>query len=84
MKAKVKKGHDLLFSEGISNKWNNLKDCMIINFKNKYTYKNFSQKNNHLLIDTTEGHIVIVFCGEIPKLQFDHFEKDQLVLNIVN
>lgn len=35
MKAKVKKGSDLLFSEGYSNKWNDIKTKMIINFMDK-------------------------------------------------
>lgn len=92
MKAKVKTGGEILFSEGCSNKWdkitdsmewNKMTDCMIINFMNKYTYNSFKQENNHLLIDTTEGEIDIVFTGETPKLEFDDFCKDQLVLKII-
>jgi hypothetical protein len=82
MKAKVKSGDHLLFTKGYSNKWDNLKDKMIINFLNKNTYINFKQKDNHLFIETTEGMVDIVFTGEIPELTFDHFEKEQLVLNI--
>ena len=83
MKAKIKNGEQILFTEGFSNKWDNITDCMIINFKNKYTYISFKQLKNHLFIDTTEGEIDIVFTGEIPKLEFEHFEKDQLVLNVI-
>lgn len=83
MKAKIKSGNQILFSEGYSNKWDKITDCMIINFMNKYTYNSFKQVKNHLFIDTTEGEIDIVFTGEVPKLEFDNFCKDQLVLKVV-
>jgi hypothetical protein len=83
MKAKIKKGHSLLFTEGYSNKWDNIDKTMIINFMNKYTYNSFKQVKNHLLIDTTEGCVDIVFTGEVPKLEFNNFEKDQLVLRTI-
>jgi hypothetical protein len=57
---------------------------MIINFNNKDTYNSFKQVKNHLFIDTTEGEIDIVFSGEVPKLEFDNFCKDQLVLKVVD
>lgn len=80
MKAKVKAGKELLFNEG--NHWNNLKDNIIINFNDKNIYKRFKQKDNHLLIFTTKGLINIVFCSEVPTLEFNNYEKDQLILNI--
>ena len=83
MKAKIKSGNQILFSEGYSNKWDKITDNMIINFMNKYTYNSFKQVKNHLFIDTTEGEINIVFTGEVPKLEFDNFYKDQLVLKVV-
>jgi len=83
MKAKIKTGSQLLFNEGVSNKWNNIDDYMIINFIRKYTYDSFKQIKNHLLINTTEGEIDIVFTGVIPVLEFDNFCKDQLVLKII-
>jgi len=83
MKAKIKSGKELLFCEGVSNNWNNLKDKMIINFMDKYTYKSFFQQKNHLYINTTTKTIDIIFSSEIPILEFDHFEKDQLVLKII-
>ncbi len=83
MKAKIKSGEEILFSGGCSNEWNNLKDNMIINFINKYTYISFKQVKNHLLIDTTEGEVDIIFTSEIPKLEFGNFCKDQLVLKIL-
>lgn len=82
MKAKIKKGDEILFSEGASNNWEKIEDCMIINFMNKYTYKSFKQTKSHLLIDTSEGEVDIVFTGEVPILEFEGFYKDQLVLNI--
>ena len=80
MKAKVRKGNDLLFPRPDFFEVYNGK--MIINFCNKYTYKSFSQKENHLLIDTTEGVVDLVFTGETPKLEFAEFEKDQLILSV--
>lgn len=83
MKAKIKSGGEILFTEGCSNDWTYSNDMMIINFMNKYTYKSFKQKNNHLYIDTTEGLVDIVFSSEVPKLEFDHFEKEQLILQVI-
>ena len=83
MKAKIRKGQEFLSKQGHCICWNNLSNDMIINFISKYTYLSFIQINNHLIIETTEGQIDIVFTGEVPKLQFDHFEKDQLVLRII-
>ena len=80
MKAKIKQGHHLLFTKGESNNWKKLKDHMIINFNDKYSFISFKQRRNHLLIDTTQGLVDVVFCGETPNLTFSHYEKDQLVL----
>ena len=82
MKAKIKSGGEMLFSEGFSNDWCDLKDSMIINFMDKYTYKSFRQKGRQLLIETTDKEVVIVFPGDIPVLEFEGFCKDQLVLKI--
>ena len=76
MKAKIKSGHQILSF----NKWDKIADTMIINFANKNTYKSFQQKKNHLLIDTTDGTVDIVFCSEVPTLAFKTFDKDQLIL----
>lgn len=80
MNAKIRRGSELLFCEGESNKYYKLKNEIIINFNDKYTYKSFKQIKNHLLINTTQGEVDIVFTGEPPNLEFDFFEKDQLVL----
>lgn len=88
MQVRIKKGHDLLslpFGDIIE-----IHKCihsldkyiLIINFKNKYTFIDFTQKGNHLLIDTEEGEIDLVFTGEIPVLEYDTFCKDQLILKI--
>jgi len=82
MKAKVKTGHELLFMNGKSNNWNPIKDYMVINFNSRWTFTEFKQKRNHLVIETTDGDIDIVFTGETPKLTFSHYEKDQLVLKV--
>lgn len=81
MKAKVKKNKKLL---SVPYQWKNISNTMIINFVNRYTYLSFKQQQNHLLINTTEGIVDIVFIGETPQLEFDYFEKDQLVLNVIN
>ena len=82
-KAKVKSGQHLLFTQGFSNKWSDIKDKMIVNLIDKYTYLSFSQKKNHLFIETTLGKIDIVFTGEPPKLEFESYCKDQLILKII-
>lgn len=82
MKAKIKAGGEMLFTIGCSNDWSNLKDTMIINFTDKYTYKSFKQKGRQLLIETTDEEVVIIFPGDIPVLEFESFCKDQLVLKI--
>jgi len=84
MKAKIRSGDKILYSEGCSNKWDKIDDCMIINFMNKYTYISFKQVKNHLFIDTTEGEIDIVFTSEIPKLEFYRYNKEQLVLKVIS
>lgn len=85
MKAKIKHGATLLFNEGASNDWSNLKDVMIINFNDKYTYESFKlTKDGRLFIKVTNGdYIKIVFPGEVPKLEFESYCKDQLVLKIL-
>lgn len=80
MKAKIKKGSEILFQIG---NLNNIKDVVIINFMHRYTYISFKQKNNHLLINTTEGEVDIVFTGQAPVLKFESFCKDQLILTVV-
>ncbi len=81
MRAKIKKGLHLLFLDGC--KFDNITDFIIINFANKDNYNSFRQIRNHLLIDTKEGEIDIVFTGEVPKLKFNNFCKDQLVLKTI-
>ena len=83
MKAKVKKGSQFLFTSGASNDWSDLKGVMIVNFNNKYTFLDFKQSKNHLLINTTEGEIDIVFTGETPRVLLENYCKDQLVFNLV-
>lgn len=82
MKAIIRQGKELLFCEGASNKWENLKDEMIINFKDKYNYLGFQTRKNRLFLLTESGEIEIAFSGELPKFKFNHYEKNQLVLTI--
>ena len=84
MKAKIKSGGHLLFTEGASNKWDNVKDEMIINFMDRYIFFSFYQHKNHLHIGTSAGDIDIVFTGEAPVLEFDSYVKDQLILKVKN
>jgi hypothetical protein len=84
MKVKVKQGKDLLFMPG--NHWDNLKTCLIINFHDRWIFnKNpiFKQWKNKIFIYTDKGNVELVFTGEVPKLEFDYYCKDQLVLKIV-
>lgn len=79
-KTKIIKGKDLLFMEGCSNDWDN-QSSMIINFKDKYTYKSFIQQDNVLTVITSKGDIVVKLSGDIPQLEYVVFCKDQLVLD---
>tara|TARA_B110000858_G_C17379651_1_gene283232 strand:+ start:259 stop:510 length:252 start_codon:yes stop_codon:yes gene_type:complete len=81
MRCKIKNGEEHLFMGGFYEKWKTKRNTMIVNFKDKETYLGFKQKKNHLLIDTINGEVDIVFCGEVPKLQFNNYEKDQVVFN---
>ena len=78
MKAKTKKGNTLLDF----NSWSFDKE-MVINFINKGTYIDFHIKKNHLFIDTSSGVIEIVFTGEMQKLRFKSYCKDQLILVVI-
>ena len=83
MRAKIKSGGHLLYTSGFSNDWTNLKDIMIINFVDRWTYQSFKQVRNHLIIKTTEGEVDIVFTGETPELEFQIYDKEQLILTIL-
>jgi len=83
MSAKIKSGAHLLYPILKDNTVYFENDTMIINFYDRYTYQSFAQKYNHLIIDTTDGLIDIVFTGETPKLEFESFCKDQLILKVV-
>ena len=84
MKAKIKKGGEYLFTEGCSNDWRDLKGEMIINFMDKYSYKNFKQIKNHLFIELydTNDIIDIVFTGDVPILEFELYDTGQLILKL--
>ena len=55
----------------------------MVNLDNRWTYKSFKQHKNQLVIETTEGTIIGVFTGDIPKLEFKYQNKDQLVFYVV-
>jgi hypothetical protein len=78
MKAKTKTGLNILET----NKWD-FDKRMIINFVDKWIYKNFYQRDNHLFIDTDSDVIDIVFTGEVPTLAFESYDKDQLILKVI-
>lgn len=79
MKAKCKTGCNLLST----NSWSNLKDTIIINFVNKWTYIDFKQKENILKIYTTRGNIEITFTSDIPKLEYNNEKENQVVFKIL-
>lgn len=55
----------------------------MVNLDNRWTYKSFKQHKNQLVIEATEGTIIGVFTGDIPKLEFQYQNKDQLVFYVV-
>jgi hypothetical protein len=80
MTAKCKYGCDLLhpLSKTITSK----DGKFIINFKHKWTYLSFIQWKNYIIITVIEKDIGFVFTGEVPKLEFESYNKDQLILKI--
>lgn len=83
MTAKCKFGKELLFTQGESNKWKDIKDEIIINLDDKWTYKEYKfSKYNKLTITTTKGIIIIVFSSNLESCKFDGQEKDQLYFKI--
>ena len=78
MKLKIKNGKHLVTSFYNSNRWG---DDLLINLVDRWTYKGFKQKKNHLIIETENGDIDFVFASEVVKLKFSHQEKDQVVFN---
>lgn len=78
MRLKIKKGEELVFNA--QNGIEFFGDELIINFNHKWTYNSFAQKKNHLIIDTMEGEIDLVFTGEVVNLKFQSYDKDQLIL----
>ena len=83
MKLKIKHGRELAFSPDGSFELVVYKNELIVNLNNRWTYKSFKQHKNQLVIETTEGTIIGVFTGDIPKLEFQYQNKDQLVFYVV-
>lgn len=83
MKLKIKHGRELVFSPDGSFELVVYKNELMVNLNNRWTYKSFKQHKNQLVIETTEGTIVGVFTGDVPKLEFQYQEKDQLVFYVV-
>ena len=79
MKLKIKKGSDLVSSFWFSDRHDNI---LVINLNNRWSYKDFKQWKNHLLIYTEQGDVDFVFTGEIPKLEFETQNKEQITFNI--
>lgn len=83
MKLKIKHGRELVFSPDGSFELVVYKNELMVNLANRWTYKSFKQHKNKLVIETTEGTIIGVFTGDIPKLEFHYQNKDQLVFYVV-
>ena len=83
MKLKIKHGRELVFSPDNSFELVVYKNELMVNLNNRWTYKSFKQHKNQLVIETTEGTIIGVFTGDIPKLEFQYQNKDQLVFYVV-
>ena len=73
MKLKIKQGIELLSSHHESG------NTIIINLIHRWRYLSFKQKGNHLIVKTTDGELDFVFTGETPKVEFESFEKDQVI-----
>ena len=83
MKLKIKHGRELVFSPDNSFELVVYKNELMVNLNNRWTYKSFKQHKNQLVIETTEGTIVGVFTGDVPTLEFQYQNKDQLVFYVV-
>jgi hypothetical protein len=83
MKLKIKHGRELVFSTDNSFELVVYKNELMVNLNNRWTYKSFEQHKNQLVIETTQGTIVGIFTGEVPKLEFQYQEKDQLVFYVI-
>lgn len=83
MKLKIKHGRELVFYPDGSLELVVYKNELMVNIYNRWTYKSFKQHKNQLVIETTEGTIIGVFTGDIPKLEFQYQNKDQLVFYVV-
>lgn len=80
MKIKVKSGAEHLDSITLSKRCGN---HLIVNLKEKWKYIDYKQKKNHLVIQVEDGFIDIVFIGEIPRVEFEQEEKDQLIFKVI-
>lgn len=83
MKLKIKHGRELVFSPDNSFELVVYKNELMVSLNNRWAYKSFKQHKNQLVIETTEGPIVGVFTGEVPTLEFQYQNKDQLVFYVV-
>ncbi|HSH51475.1 MAG TPA: hypothetical protein VK982_07095 [Bacteroidales bacterium] len=81
MKCKVKKGKEHLYLEVFQKDWDSNRGVIIVNFNNRWVYLSHKQWKNHLLIETIDGQVDIVFCGEVPKVELSEYEKNQLIFN---
>ena len=79
MNFRIKKGKELISDEELFI----YKNELIINFWERYSYIDFKQHKNHLIINTSGGELDVVFTGEIMKLEFSSYCKYQLVLKVV-
>lgn len=79
MNFRIKKGKELISDEELFI----YKNELIINFWERYSYIDFKQYKNHLIINTSGGELDVVFTGEIVKLELSSYCKYQLVLKVV-
>jgi hypothetical protein len=87
MKLRIKFGAELLFlvHDGdtyIANYDDG--DELYFWFNNKTEFFGFKQIRNRLILRTGDGDAHLVFVSEVPKLEFSHYEKDQLCLKIIH
>ena len=80
MKLKLRHGKEYIESHVFSKRFGS---HLIINLKDKGTYQGFFQKRNHLVIKLFAGFVDLVFTGEVPKIEFKNYCKDQVVFNVL-
>jgi hypothetical protein len=79
MALKVKRGHNLISSSFFGYDNDLGREIVIINLIERWTYRNFSQRDNRLIIHTELGIVELRFSGKVPKLELCEYCKNQII-----